>query len=164
MNNRYIMYFSVYSLYLLWLLEGHLFFVALCSYLPQNVNDPDSASTFPHSPQTSKSKERGKDVVLVCMFACYQSLWASVHLLRSLSRYHRQPCLDRVTSSHSFSCGCGPWGRLQLATGPVPRAPLSPSAYFQLKTQGALQAHCEWANSLSSKGAKRMFINYLDPC
>lgn len=139
--------------------------VALCSHLPQNVNDPDSASTFsPHSPQTSKPKEKGKDVVLVCMYACYQSLWASVRLLQSYSRYRRQPCLDRVTSSHSLSCGCGPRGGLQPATGPLPRAPLSPAAYFQWKTQGALQAHCERANSLSSKGAKRMFINYLDPC
>ncbi len=118
----------------------------------------------PHSPQTSKSKEKGKDVVLVCMYACYQSLWASVRLLQSCCRYRRQPRLDRVIVSHSLSCGCGPRGRLQPATGPLSRAPLSMSAYFNLKTQGALQAHCERANSLSSKGAKRMFINYLDPC
>lgn len=162
MNNRYIMHFSVYAV----VARRTFISVALCSHLPQNVNDPDSAGTFfsPYSPQTSKSKEKGKDVVLVCMYARYQSLWASVRLLQSYCRYRRQPCLDRVTACHSLSCGCGPQGRLQPATGPLPRAPLSMSAYFHLKTQGALQAHCEWANSLSSKGAKRMFINYLDPC
>lgn len=71
--------------------------VALCSHLPQNVNDPDSSSTFfPHSPQTSKSKEKGKDVVLVCMCACYQSLRASVHLLQSYGPYRTRPRLSSL--------------------------------------------------------------------
>lgn len=54
MNNSYIMYFSVYAV----VARRTFISVALCSHLPQNVNDPDSASTFspPHSPQTSKSK------------------------------------------------------------------------------------------------------------
>lgn len=65
MNNRYIMYFSVYAV----VARRTFISVALCSHLPQNVNDLDCASTFfpPHSPQTSKSKEKGKDVV-VCMY------------------------------------------------------------------------------------------------
>ena len=48
---------------------------------------------FPHSPKTSKSKEKGKDVVLVCMYACYQSLRASVHLLQSYGPYRTRPRL-----------------------------------------------------------------------
>lgn len=50
----------------------------------------------PHSPQTSESKEKGKDVVLVCMYACYQGPWASVRLLKSYNPYRRQPCLDSL--------------------------------------------------------------------
>ena len=50
----------------------------------------------PTVPKLVSQKEKGKDVVLVCMSACYQSPWASVRLLQSCSRYRRQHCLDRV--------------------------------------------------------------------
>ncbi|CAB1444195.1 unnamed protein product [Pleuronectes platessa] len=48
------------------------------------------------------------------------------------SRYHRQPRFARATRFDSPPCGRGPRDRLQPATGPLPRAPLSPSAYFHL--------------------------------
>lgn len=143
------------------------FFLALCSHLPENANGLVSASAFPtthtRSPQTSKSKEEGKDVVCVYV-SCYQSLWASVCLLQSCSSYHRQACRNRDSVSCSLSCGCGPRGRLHPTTGAPTEDPIVPWTYFELKTQGALKAYCEWANSLSSKEAKRVFINYLDPC
>lgn len=47
MNNSYIMYFSVCAV----VARRTFISVALRSHLPQNVNDPDSASTLsPQSP------------------------------------------------------------------------------------------------------------------
>lgn len=77
MNYRHIVCFSVYAA----AARRTFICVALRSRHPRNVNDPDFASAPPpphhhNGPQTSKPKERGKDV-LVCMFACYQSLFSS---------------------------------------------------------------------------------------
>lgn len=128
MNNRYIMYFSVYAV----VARRTFISVALCSHLPQNVNDLDCASTFfpPTVPKLVSQKKKGKMLLFVCI-ACYQSLWASVCLLQSYSPYRRQPCLNRVTVSYSLSCG--PQGRLHPAKGPLLRAPLFHQHTFSWK-------------------------------
>lgn len=55
MNNRYIMYFSVFAV----LARRTFISVVLCSYLPQNVNDLDCASTFPPTvPKLVSQKEK----------------------------------------------------------------------------------------------------------
>lgn len=55
------MCFSVYALYVLWLLEGHLFLLHYVHTFPQNVNDPDSAGTFlPTDPKVVSQKKQGK--------------------------------------------------------------------------------------------------------
>lgn len=162
-NNRCIMHFSLYAV----LARRTFISVALWSHLPQNVNDLYSASTFfffsRTVPKLVSQKKEGKMLLFVCMYVCYQDLWASV-FIQSCSPYRRQACLNRVTVSCSLSCGCSPRGRLHPATGTLLRVLLFPSTCFELKTQGVLQAHCERANSLSSKRTKRMFVNYLDPC
>lgn len=59
----------------------------------------------PHSPQTSKLVEKERDVVLVCMYACYQSPWVSLCSpppeLQSLSQtaLPRQSHLTRVPAA-----------------------------------------------------------------
>lgn len=161
MNNGYIMCSSVCAA----VARRTFISLALCSHLLQNVNGLDSASNIsPHTvPKLVSQKKKGKMLLFVYV-SCYQSLWASVCLLQSYSSYRRQPCLNRVTVSYSLSCGCGPRGRLHPATGAPTEDPIVPSTYFELKTQGALKAYCARANSLSSKEAKRVFINYLDPC
>lgn len=116
--------------------------VALCSHLPQNVNDPDSSSTFffPTVPKLVSQKKKGK---MLFLFVCVPVIRAGGPLFTSSGATALIAHGLASAVSHSLSCGCGPRGRLQLTTGPLPRAPLSSWAHFQLKTQGALQAHCE---------------------
>lgn len=64
MNNRHIMHFSVYAV----VARRTFISVALCVHLPQNVNDPDSASTFlPTVPKLVSQKKKGKMFLFVCM-------------------------------------------------------------------------------------------------
>lgn len=164
MNNRCIMYFSVYALNIVWLLEDIYFCCAVLTPSSKCKWPRFFQPFFPTVPKLVSQKKRGE---MLFLFVCKRLIRARGPLFASFGA--TAVIADSLASTVAaapthFSCGCGPRDRLQPATGPLPRALLSPSAYLKLKTQGNLKAHCEWANSLSSKGAKRMFINYLDSC
>lgn len=116
------MCFFVYVLYMLWLLERHLFL-----FPPSlNVNDPDSASTFsPTVPELVSQKEK-RERCCSCLYVRVLSEPVGLCSPPPEPQPLSQTALPR--QSHqlplAFSCGCGgPQGGLQPGYGAPDRGP-----------------------------------------
>lgn len=100
MNNRGIMHFSVCAV----VARRTFISFSLCSHLPQNVNDPDSAGSFsPQSPnqQVGRKRERCCTCLYVCVLSepvglsLFASSRAAVFIADSLASTE-SPALTRV--------------------------------------------------------------------
>lgn len=165
---KWIMATLCVSLYVLRVARRTFISLALCSHLSWKCKWPSFCQRISHHtdavPKLVSQKKKGEMLLFVCMFPVIRACGLLFASSRATALIADRPAATETPVSYSLSCGCGPRGRLHPATGAPTEDPIVPSTYFELKTQGALKAYCEWANSLSSKEAKRVFINYLDPC